>query len=112
MLQLNKEVSKGIIFIRIEGKLDGNNFKTFYKEINDLLYIKGMHYYVFNFIDTKVNNTNIYNKLQLILIEIFLNCGKVALCGIENNIKKNLWKRKDGLYYINNEFEAFNYLAI
>ncbi len=112
MLQLQKEVTKGVIFIRVEGKLDGNTFKTFYKEVKDLLYNQGMHYYVFNFLDTKVNNKNIYNKLQLILIEIFLNCGKVALCGLENSIKKTLWKREDSLYYINNEFEAFNYLVI
>ena len=49
--------------------------------------------------------------LQNKLVEIFLNCGKVVMCGL-NECNKNLIGVHDRLYFVNNERDAFEYLYI
>ena len=75
MLKLQKQVSKGIMFIRLSGDLNISSFNKLSDEINYLLYNQGIHYYVFNFKEIDKIDQNIFLKLQNKLVEIFLSCG-------------------------------------
>ena len=46
MLEINTEVERGILFIRLNGILNQNNFKTFGLKINSLLYKYGFQYFI------------------------------------------------------------------
>ena len=49
--------------------------------------------------------------IQNKIIEIFLSCGKVAICGL-NELNKKIFGNFDRLFYVNNERDAFEYLYI
>lgn len=106
MLNVDIDVVRGITFIRLEGDLTNRTFDNFDLELNNLLYNLEMHFYVINFVDVFNIDNNIFNKIQNKLYEIFLNCGDVVMCGI-NNILKD--KR---VVYVNDEVEAFKYFKI
>ncbi len=112
MLKLSKEVTKGIMFIRLEGDLNESTFTSFSNELNYLLYKQGIHYYVFNFKELKNFDQSMFSTFQNILTEIFLSCGKVVMCGLKELQKNCLGKTKDKLFYVNEEMEAFRYLSI
>lgn len=106
MLNVDIDVVRGITFIRLEGDLTNSTFDNFNFELDNLLYNLGMHFYVINFVDVFNIDNNIFNKIQNKLYEIFLSCGDVVMCGI-NNILKD--KR---VIYVNSEVEAFKYFKI
>lgn len=112
MLEMTTEVSKGIMFIRLEGELNNNTVNKFYNELNYLLYKQGIHYFVFNFKELKNMDQNIFSIFQNILTEIFLSCGQVVMCGMKELQRKKLGKTKDKLFYVNEEIEAFKYLKV
>ena len=49
MLEIEKEVERGILFIRLEGGLTTKTFNTLGNEINYLLYNQGISNFVFDF---------------------------------------------------------------
>ncbi len=105
------EVNKGIIFLTFDGVFDNNSFNKFDKEINYLLYNQGISYYSFNFNNVGLNDDvvpNIQNKL----VEIFLNCGKVAMCGLNKKYQNKIGRGKDNLYYVKDEREVSKYLSL
>jgi len=112
LLKLDKEVSHGIMFIRLEGELNKESFNNFSKEVNNLLYNYGVHYFVFNFKELNIFEKNIFSKFENKLIEIFLSCGKVVMCGLKELQKKSLGEYYNKLFYVNEEFEAFKLLNI
>ena len=111
MLDINQQITRGIIFIRLEGKLTTTNYYRFAEEVNYLLYNQGMLAYVFNLKNIKELDTDVLGSIQNKLTEIFLKCGTVALCGLPEKIKKKMGKR-DALYYIKEEKEVFQYINI
>lgn len=114
MLEMDVDVMKGIMFIRLGGDLNAYTFHDFEQQLNYLLYKQGMHYYVFNFFDLNCIDQSILSHLQNKLVEIFLSCGKVAMCGFQK-FSKHLFGSSDNqekLFYINDEVEAFQYLSI
>lgn len=112
LLQLETQVNKGIMFIRLEGDLNNKTFNTLSTEINYLLYNQGIHYYVLNFEEVSKVDKNIFIKLQNKLIEIFLSCGKVVMCGLNDMFKQQIGSTKDSLFYVNKEQEAFEYIRV
>ncbi len=81
MLDITTQIIRGIIFIRLEGRL---TTKTFYKvkeEINYLLYNQGMMAYVFNLEEVKEIDNNLsyseelfYNGEYKKSLEFTINC--------------------------------------
>ncbi len=108
MLKIDEQVARGILFLRFSGNIN-SDYNIFEKEINYLLYEQGIKYYVFDFEDIDIEEDTI-SKLKNKLVEIFLTCGEVALCGLDENTKSKIGKAKNKLYYVNEEREAFKYL--
>ena len=110
MLDIELDVVKGIIFLRLNGELNNLNFNVLSNKINELLYRQGLQYYVLDFQDAEISELSTLTKIQNKLIEIFLSCGKVVLCGINDINKKQIGYTKDKLFYVKDEREAFEYL--
>ena len=106
------EVNKGIIFIRCEGIFDDNSFNKFDKEIDYLLYKQGISYYTFDFYNVTNIEENIFSRIQNKLIEIFLSCGKVVMCGLSKYYQKRIGIGKNRLFYVDNEKDAFSLLNL
>ena len=106
MLEMDVGVVKGFTVIRLDGDLTNKTFKRLNEEIDYLLYKQGMHFFIFDF--NRVKNTDgvTYGYFQKKLIEIFLSCGKVILCGIKD-VFRNI-KDSSRLFYVNDCFEALN----
>lgn len=110
MLEIDIDVVKGILFIHLEGELNKETVRQFDNELNYLLYKQGMHYFVLDFKDLDKFDNNIMPWLDNKLVEIFLNCGKVALCGLDNY--KNTFSKQDRLFLVREGIQAINYLTI
>lgn len=111
MLDVEVDVIKGIMFINLEGELTIRTISKLECELNYLLYKQGMHLFVFNFNNLSCIEYEMIERLQNKLVEIFLNCGKVVMCGL-NECNRNLIGVHDRLYFVNNERDAFEYLYI
>lgn len=111
MLEVGVDVVKGVMFVNLEGELTKDTVDDFEKELNYLLYKQGMHFFVINFKDLISIEYGILNWLQNKLVEIFLSCGNVVMCGLND-----LWKKKLGvqekLFYANDEVDALKILTI
>ena len=67
--------------------------------------------FVFNFNNLNSIEYGMVEYIQNKIIEIFLNCGEVVICGL-NEINKKLIGNYDRLFFVNNERDAFEYLYI
>lgn len=106
------EVSRGIIFIRFHGIFDDHTFNQFNEEIDYLLYKQGVSFYTFDFSDVKSLSEGLVPKIQNKLIEIFLSCGQVVMCGLNSWDQDKIGRRKNHLYYVNDEREAFQLIHL
>ncbi len=103
-------VVKGMMIVKLEGDLTSNTFKKFDEGVDYLLYMQGMHYFVFDFKDVNSIDDNVFSELQRKIVEIFLNCGKVVMCGIKY-VFKNI-KDSNRLFYAKDEIEALKCFSI
>lgn len=110
MLEITVDVVKGILFIHLEGELTKETIKQFDNELNYLLYKQGMHYFVLDFKELDKMDSNVIPWLDNKLVEIFLNCGKVVLCGLDNY--NNTFNKQERLFLVREGIHAFNYLTI
>lgn len=110
MLEITVDVVKGILFIHLEGELTKETIKQFDNELNYLLYKQGMHYFVLDFKELDKIDSNVMPWLDNKLVEIFLNCGKVVLCGLDNY--NNTFSKQERLFLVREGIQAFNYLTI
>lgn len=106
MLEMDVGVVKGFTVIRLDGDLTNKTFKRLNEEIDYLLYKQGMHFFIFDFNRVKNTDAVTFGYFQKKLIEIFLSCGKVILCGIKD-VFRNI-KDSSRLFYVNDCFEALN----
>jgi stage II sporulation protein AA (anti-sigma F factor antagonist) len=86
VLEIDMEFRKGILFIRLTGKLDKNTISKLNSEVTELVKDNGIKNIVFNIdgltsIDLKGINSLLYNyELSK------MNDGKTLLCGINNSL--------------------------
>ena len=111
MLDVEVDVIKGIMFINLEGELNYRTISKLENELNYLLYKQGMHYFVFDFKDLDIIDINVISWLDNKLIEIFLSCGKVVLCGLDDKYE-NKFSKQERLFFVREGVQAFNYLTI
>lgn len=111
MLEVSTDVVKGVMFINLEGELNKDTIKDFERELNYLLYKQGMHFFVFNFKDLENIEYGTLSWLQNKLVEIFLSCGNVVMCGLNELCQKRLGMQEK-LFYVNSEVDALKFLNI
>lgn len=105
MLKINFEYRKGILFVRLCGRLDEENYHKKIDILKNLINDIKFKYIVMNL--DNLSSIDIYGINYIIgynsLIE--KNNGKLYLCEKSNNIVSNIFKNK--LNSINNELEIF-----
>ena len=106
------EVSRGIFFLRFDGVFDYRSFDQFNREIDYLLYNQGVSFYTFDFSQVKNIDESLFSKIQSKLIEIFLNCGQVIMCGLNKLYQEKIGRGREQLYYVNDEREAFGLINL
>ena len=110
MLEMDVGVVKGFTVIKLEGDLTNKTFKKLDEEIDYLVYKQGMHFFIFDFNHVRQTDENIFRDFQRKLVEIFLSCGKVVLCGI-SDVFKGI-RDSSRLFYVKDEFEALKCFSI
>lgn len=106
------EVSRGIFFMRFDGVFDHNSFNKFNEEIDYLLYRQGVSFYAFNFSHVSIIDEGLLSKFQSKLVEIFLNCGQVVMCGVDKLYQDKIGQGREHLYYVNDERDAYNLISL
>ena len=110
MLEISTSVIKGIMFVKLEGELNEKNFYMLEDNINYLLYKQRMHYFLIDFNNVYKVDCNIFSLLQNKIVEIFLSCGKVVLCGMNDFIfNSNMYR--DNIVY-SDSIDALNYFYL
>ena len=112
MMDITTYVNKGILFLNLNGIFDLNACSKFEKEIDYLLYKQGVSFFTFNFENVCLASDEILLKIQNKLVEIFLRCGQVVMCGLNKLYQEKLGREKTRLYYVNDEREVFNIINI
>lgn len=111
-MDITTYVNRGILILNFNGIFDDKTYSKFSEEIDYLLYKQGMSFYAFNFREVDKIDENILSKIQSKLIEIFLNCGQVVMCGLNKLYQEKIGKEKTRLYYVNEEKEIYNLINI
>ena len=111
MLDINMEIRRGILFVRLIGNLNKETSKYFKEEVSNLIEENGIKYLVMNL--SNLNNIDNIGA-DLILDEyryIAKINGKVVICGVEENkqIEKSFFK---GIHKSDNELQAFSIINI
>ena len=111
MLEIDTDVIKGIVVIKLNGVLNRKTICEFDREINYLFYKQGFNYYVFDFNNIERIEFDIFNWLENKLMEIFLSCGKIVLCGLNGKNEGRNYKF-DKFSSIRRESQNFDYITI
>ena len=115
MLDVQTEIRKGILFIRLSGQLNKNTINILNHEVTDLIKDNGISNVVFNLetldeIDIKGINTLYYNY-ELIT----RNQGKSMICNLNNKQVRNCINKNRLLNYmteISDELSALTYVNL
>ena len=111
LLEVETDVINGIIFIMLEGELTTNTVIDLENELNYLLYKQGMHFFVFNFKNLENIEYKTISWLENKLVEIFLSCGNVVMCGLNDIYRKKIGMQEK-IFYTNSELDAIKLLSV
>lgn len=114
MLEINMEIRKGIMFIRLDGCLNSNTIDKFNDDVERLLIDNGIRDVVLNLsnlkdIDIKGINT---------LLESYQVCknnhGNTFICSINNLIKDKIYKSKlfNYIFEVDSEIDAIRLINV
>jgi anti-anti-sigma factor len=115
MLDIDIEFRKGILFVRLGGRLDENSSLKLNKELIPIIKDNGIRYVVFNmehleYIDLEGIETLKYN--YKVILE---NKGQTLVCGLKPGIVKlriNNSRLLNYMYETSNEIAAFNIINL
>lgn len=114
-MKIKMEFKKGILFIRLIGKLEKNNANHFEEEVLPILLIQNIKYIVLNFDEvTSIDNKGL-NSLEKLNEIVSSYDGKTSLCSltsvdVRNKINKN--NLYDKFYEISDELSALELFKI
>lgn len=103
MLKINLEFRKGVLFVRLNGKL---NDKDSLDNINSLINEIGIKYIVININNLKCIDLDGIKCILNYQDKLINNNGLLLLCESNNLISNRIFKNK--IPYINNEIQAFD----
>lgn len=109
MLDVNFEFVGGILFVRLEGKINRSSVSSVNGSLTDIIIKGGIKYLVFN-----ISNAVIEERVSL-----FDNCntlirhngGKMFLCGLRNKLESVISSNQK-CEMITNELTALNKISV
>ena len=106
---MNLEYNKGILFVRLNGKLD----RSLSKVINTCLVPKILEqkikYLVFNLYEVNFVDEFGLDAILNVKCAIKANKGKICLCEVPNNLSKMI--KNFSIKRVENELKAFNLIG-
>ena len=107
---MNIEYNKGILFVRLSGKLDRSSSYKINNYLIPVILKQKIKYLVYNFNDLIDFDDDGKDAILNTINAIHNNKGKMCLCDVKNNIVKKINKLK--IKQTENEITAFNALGI
>lgn len=110
MLDVNFEFVKGVLFVRLDGKLNHDSAYSVNSNLIDIISKGGLKYLVFN-----VSNAVLEERISLFddcntLIKN--NGGKMFICGLKHKIQSVVSSNYENCNKINNELSALKAINI
>lgn len=110
MLDVNFEFVKGILFVRLKGKINNYSIISIEKNLNEIILKGNLKYVVFN-----ISNCDIEER-----VDIFDNCnkliknngGEMFICGLKNKLSTVVNKKFNEKNNIKNEISALRMINI
>lgn len=114
MLDISMEFIRGMLFVRLDGTLDGNTYTKLSDCLYTMIHEKGLKYFVINL--ENINHID-ENGIQVLIdryFDITLHDGKLVICGYNNKFDKkihltNIFKQ---ITNTNNELGALKLINI
>lgn len=111
MLNIDMEFRKGILFVRLNGILNGDTAQKLDEELTSTINNNGIKYLLLNLKELISIDKYGMNIIIKNYINITNNQGKFIICGINKLFEYNGTVLKN-LYQVNNEMKAFEVINI
>ncbi len=114
MLKIDLEFIRGMLFVRLEGKLDQNTYTKLSDCLNQMIYEKKIKYFVINLEYLEKMDEIGMKAIMDRYLDVILQNGKLILCGYRDLwIPKMQWKKKFfQIEKTNNELDALKLMNI
>ena len=116
MLNIDLEFRYGMLFIRLEGELNKDNYMKFSNCLENMIYNNGLKYFVINLENLTYVDDRGLKEIINKYFDIKLNDGNLVICGYDNKINnihnillKDVFSQ---IRHTNNELNAFKLLSI
>ncbi len=107
MLDVNFEFACGILFVRLEGKINRDSVLSIESNLKDIIRKGGIKFLVFN-VDRSIieERVDLFDECNLLIKK---NNGIMYICGLKNKIESVV---SDSCGIINNELAALNKIRV
>ena len=110
MLDVNIEFVKGVLFVRLDGKLNADNTKEIESNLKEIIILGGIKYLVFN-----ISNSILEERIDLFDVCNTLiknNKGKMFICGLKSRIECIVSSNYEVCNKVKNELSALSMVNI
>ena len=90
MLDINLEFVRGMLFVRLDGKLDRNTYTKFSDCVDTMIHEKGLLYFVVNLENLEEIDEEGIQAILNRYFDITLHDGKLVICGYHHQFSDNL----------------------
>ena len=109
MLDVNFEFVGGILFVRLEGKINRSSVASVNDSLTDIIIKGGIKYLVFNISNAVIEErVSLFDNCNTLIIN---NGGKMFLCGLRNKMESVITSDKK-CEMITNELIALNKISV
>jgi stage II sporulation protein AA (anti-sigma F factor antagonist) len=113
MLEIEMEFIKGILFIRLDGKLNASTCDKLYQEVSEMIFDNGIRNIVFNLENISEIDINGINSLIYNYKLCKQNKGESIICNINSTVERAFQGSMKGFIPItSNELTALNIFNI
>ena len=111
MLDINLEFIRGMLFVRLSGRLDINTYTKLNKCLDDMINDKGLKYFIVNLEELSYIDEKGLEEIKNKYFDVARHDGKLIICGYDNpNIKIN--NALKNIEHTNNELNALRLINI
>ena len=90
MLEINLEFIRGMLFVRLSGRLDINTYKKLSDCLDDMINDKGLKYFIVNLEELSYLDEKGLKAITDRYFDVTKHDGKLIICGYDNpNIEIN-----------------------
>ena len=109
MLDVNFEFVGGILFVRLEGKINKTSVSSVNSSLTDIIVKGGIKYLVFNISNAVIEErVSLFDNCNLLIKN---NKGTMFLCGLKNKIE-SVVSSNETCEMITNELTALNRISV